>query len=242
VCDRDTPFTGEERALLASIAHHAAVALEHGRAVMRGVLAQEIHHRVKNNLQTVASLLRMQGRRMSSEEAKAALEESVRRISSIALVHETLSQDSHERVDFDRVAGRIVEMVQDGFADPDRPIRFRVEGSAGDLPSEIATPLALIVVELIQNAVEHGVREEGGALTVALEMARIPGRVRLAVADDGVGLPDGFVLERDSNLGLQIVRTLVESELSGEIGIAASDPGTRVEVAVPLDRSRTPAQ
>ena len=206
--------------------------------LLKDATIREIHHRVKNNLQTVASLLRMQGRRLSSEEARAALEESVRRISSIALVHETLSQDSHERVDFDRVAGRVVEMVQDGFLNPERPVRFRVEGSAGDLPSEIATPLALIVAELIQNAVEHAVGDNGRTLNVALEMARTRDRVRLAVSDDGVGLPEGFSLERDSNLGLQIVRTLVESELSGEITIAADDPGTRVEIAVPLDRPR----
>jgi two-component system, sensor histidine kinase PdtaS len=206
--------------------------------LLKDATIREIHHRVKNNLQTVASLLRMQGRRLSSAEAKAALDESVRRISSIALVHETLSQDSHERADFDRVANRVVEMVQDGFMTPERPIRFRVAGSAGDLPSEIATPLALIVAELIQNAVEHGVGDNGPPLNVALEMGRTSDRVRLTVSDDGVGLPEGFALERDSNLGLQIVRTLVESELAGEISIADAGPGTRVEIELPLDRPR----
>ncbi len=209
--------------------------------LLKDATIREIHHRVKNNLQTVASLLRLQGRRLSSEEAKAALEESVRRISSIALVHETLSHDSHERVDFDRVASRVVEMVRDGLADPDRPIHFRVDGSAGDLSSEIATPLALIVVELVQNAVEHATGADGRAIGVTVEMARTRDRVRLAVSDDGVGLPDGFAVERDSNLGLQIVRTLVESELAGEISIAGANPGTRVEVAVPLDRPRIAA-
>lgn len=178
---------------------------------------------------------------MSSEEARAALEESVRRISSIALVHETLSQDSHERVDFDRVAGRVVQMVQEGFADPERPMRFKVDGSAGDLPSEIATPLALIVAELIQNAVEHAAGEDGTSLVVSLEMARTPARVRLAVADDGRGMPPGFTLDGDANLGLQIVRTLVESELGGSIEITPNEPGTRVSISVPLDRGRGPA-
>jgi len=209
--------------------------------LLKDATIREIHHRVKNNLQTVASLLRMQGRRMSSEEAKSALEESVRRISSIALVHETLSQDSHERVDFDRVANRVVEMVHEGFADPDRPMRFRVEGSAGDLSSEIATPLALIVAELIQNAVEHGAGEDGRVLAVTLEMTRTATHVRLAVSDDGSGLPTGFTLDRDANLGLQIVRTLVESELGGEIALGGADPGTRVEIGVPLERASTPA-
>jgi two-component sensor histidine kinase len=209
--------------------------------LLKDATIREIHHRVKNNLQTVASLLRLQGRRLTSDEARSALEESVRRISSIALVHETLSQDSHERVDFDRVAHRVVEMVQEGFALPERPMRFRVAGAAGDLPSEVATPLALIAAELIQNAVEHAAGEDGGTLAVTLEMARTPNHVRLAVGDDGAGLPGGFVLDRDAKLGLQIVRTLVESELGGTITIAASDPGTRVEIAVPLDRGRGPA-
>jgi two-component system, sensor histidine kinase PdtaS len=208
--------------------------------LLKDATIREIHHRVKNNLQTVASLLRMQGRRLNSAEAKAALEESVRRISSIALVHETLSHDSHERVEFDRVAGRVVEMVQEGLADPDRPMRFTVDGSAGTLPSEMATPLALIVVELIQNAVEHAA-ENGRLLRVALEMARMPNRVRLAVADDGVGLPEGFTLDGNANLGLQIVRTLVESELGGEITISPANPGTRVEIGVPLERIRATA-
>src|SRR5439155_4085866 len=160
--------------------------------LLKDATIREIHHRVKNNLQTVASLLRMQGRRMSSTEAKAALEESVRRISSIALVHETLSQDSHEHVDFDRVAHRVVQMVQEGFAMPERPMRFRVEGSAGDLPSEIATPMALIVPELIQNAVEQAVGPAVRMVAVTLEMARTPSLVRLAVSDDGAGLPPGL--------------------------------------------------
>ena len=208
--------------------------------LLKDATIREIHHRVKNNLQTVASLLRMQGRRLSSTEAKSALEESVRRISSIALVHETLSQDSHDRVDFDRVAQRIVDMVQEGLVLPGRPIRFRVEGSAGDLPSDVATPLALIAVELIQNAVEHAAGDER-PLVVVLEMARTPERVRLALSDDGVGLPPGFSLDRDANLGLQIVRTLVESELGGGIDIRGAHPGTRIEVDVPLERARPPA-
>jgi two-component sensor histidine kinase len=202
--------------------------------LLKDATIREIHHRVKNNLQTVASLLRLQGRRLRSREAKAALEESVRRISSIALVHETLSQDSRERVAFDDVARRVVDMVIEGLAAPGRPVRLAVRGSAGELPSEVATPLALIVAELVQNAVEHAAGEDGRAVTVTLEMAAGPGELRLAVADDGRGLPAGFTLERDANLGLRIVRTLVESELRGRIAISSAGAGTRVEVAVPL--------
>jgi two-component sensor histidine kinase len=201
---------------------------------------REIHHRVKNNLQTVASLLRLQGRRLGSDEAKAALDESVRRISSIALVHETLSRDSHERVDFDHVANRIVDMAAEGLADPERPIRFRIDGRAGDLPSEIATPLALIMAELIQNSVEHAFGSRKTSASVGVEMARRPGELRVRVSDDGMGLPEGFALDRDANLGLQIVRTLVESELGGTITLQSGN-GTRAELRIPLERERPEA-
>jgi two-component sensor histidine kinase len=144
-------------------------------------------------------------------------------------------------VDFDHVAKRVVEMIQEGFAVPERPIRLRVDGRSGDLPSEIATPLALIVAELIQNAFEHAFGAEDRPISVTVEMARRPDELRLRVTDDGVGLPAGFALERDANLGLQIVRTLVESELSGTIGVGSGDPGTRVEVVIPVTRARPEA-
>jgi two-component system, sensor histidine kinase PdtaS len=122
---------------------------------------REIHHRVKNNLQTVASLLRLQSRRLESDEARQALWESVRRISSIALVHETLSQDSRQRVSFDKVAQRLVEMLSTGLTDPNRPVHMDLRGGAGELPAEVATPLALVLSELVQNSVEHAFPERG---------------------------------------------------------------------------------
>lgn len=200
--------------------------------LIKDATIREIHHRVKNNLQTVASLLRLQARRLGTSEARAELEESVRRISSIALVHETLSQDSTERVEFDRVAQKLLSMVEDGLVRPDRPVRFSLEGSAGDLPSEVATPLSLILAELIQNAVEHAFVAKGGTVTV--ELKRTDPGIVVVVRDDGKGLPEGFTLEAGSNLGLQIVRTLA-TELSGEIGVA-SEGGTRVELRIPLPR------
>ena len=127
---------------------------------------REIHHRVKNNLQTVASLLRLQSRRLKSGEAQDALSESVRRISSIALVHETLSQDSRQRVSFDKVAQRLVEMLGTGLTDPERPVRMEIVGGAGELPAEVATPLALVLSELVQNSVEHAFPERGGSITI----------------------------------------------------------------------------
>lgn len=197
---------------------------------------REIHHRVKNNLQTVASLLRLQSRRLGSEEAKVALGESVRRISSIALVHETLSQDSSQRVSFDKVTQRLIDMVATGLTDPEQPVSIQMAGAAGELPAEVATPLALVVSELLQNAVEHGFADRGGTVTV--RMNRHVSSLNLEVIDDGVGIDESWDLQRDANLGLQIASTLVGSELGGTIEVApvADGPGTRCELVLPLPR------
>jgi two-component system, sensor histidine kinase PdtaS len=197
---------------------------------------REIHHRVKNNLQTVASLLRLQSRRLNSEEARQALGESVRRISSIALVHETLSQDSRQRVSFDKVAQRLIDMLSSGLTDPERPVEMLLLGGAGELPAEVATPLALVLSELIQNSVEHGFYERGGTVSIALD--RQPAALHLEVRDDGVGLPDGWRLETNANLGLQIASTLVESELGGTLEVRGDDEarGTISEAVLPLPR------
>ncbi len=193
---------------------------------------REIHHRVKNNLQTVAALLRLQSRRLSSAEARTALEESVRRVSSIALVHETLSLTIEEAVQFDGIADRIVAMVAE-MSPGDRRVAARREGSFGVLPAEVATPLAMVLTELVQNAVEHAFRGTGGA--VAVHAGRDDGRLAVEVTDDGAGLPAGFRLEDSDRLGLQIVRTLVEGELGGVISLAGRPGGgTVARVDVPL--------
>jgi two-component sensor histidine kinase len=197
---------------------------------------REIHHRVKNNLQTVASLLRLQSRRLSSGEAREALSESVRRISSIALVHETLSQDHRQRVSFDKVAQRLLDMLATGLTTPDRPVTMLIEGTAGELPAEVATPLALVLSELLQNAVEHAFVDGGGTVTVTFE--RRSASLFVDVTDDGHGVPDGWSLEGDANLGLRIASTLVESELGGTLDVERAGPagGTRCELLLPLPR------
>jgi two-component system, sensor histidine kinase PdtaS len=211
----------------------------HQRALrLKDATIREIHHRVKNNLQTVASLLRLQGRRLKTDEARDALAESVRRISSIALVHETLSQESRQRVDFAKVARRIVDMLADGLTDPDVPIQFEMEGEPGDLPAEVATPLALVMTELLQNCVEHAFPSAddapaaGGCVRLVFE--RDARRLGVIVADNGVGLPPGASLDNVANLGLQIARTLVESEMGGSIQADSSAEGTKVQLVLPL--------
>src|SRR5215216_4756371 len=178
VCDRDTPFSEHDRALLASIAHHAAVALEHGRAVMRGVLAQEIHHRVKNNLQTVASLLRLQSR-ASEVDPRRALDESVNRILSIAAVHEVLTERRDDTVDLAELLERLRAMLVQGLV-AGKEVDARLESVA--LAGNKATALALVFSELFQNALEHG------GDRVQVELAQRNGDVVLAIADDGGGL------------------------------------------------------
>lgn len=206
---------------------HRERMLQRKEAVIR-----EVHHRVKNNLQTIASLLRLQARRLASSEARLELDEAIRRIASIAVVHETLSRDSGEAVEFASVARQIIGMVAGGLTHPDRAVEFSFEGGAVELPPELATPLAVVLVELLQNAVEHAFDERGGR--VAVLMRREGGRLTLVVEDDGRGLPPGFSQE-GAGLGLQIVRALVESELAGSLRLE-SGPGTRVALEVPVRR------
>ena len=218
VCDRDTPFSDDERALLGSIAHHAAVALEHGRAVMRGVLAQEIHHRVKNNLQTVASLLRLQARAVGDVDPRKALDDSVNRILAIAAVHEVLTDRREEEVDLDDLLERLRAMLVQGLG-AGKDVESDLERVA--LAGNRATALALVFSELFQNALEHG----GSAVRV--ELSRRNGDVVLAIADDGRGMTsDG------AGTGLSIVRALVRDELQGTLSLESHE-GLRAEVVFP---------
>ncbi|HEX4490138.1 MAG TPA: sensor histidine kinase [Acidimicrobiia bacterium] len=197
---------------------------------------REIHHRVKNNLQTIASLLRLQARRLGSPEARGALAESERRIRSIAIVHETLSRDAGDVVHVGEILRPLVRVVEESVASPDRTIHFNVEGDAGDLPGEVATPLAVVLNELMQNAVDHAFpdRHEG---QVTVRLARSEDHVLVDVVDDGVGLPPGFSLDGSRGLGLSIVHALVTGELDGAIEMRDGD-GTTVHVQVPIAMPR----
>lgn len=195
---------------------------------VRDATIREIHHRVKNNLQTIASLLRLQGRRLRSPEAKEALQESVLRIGSIALVHEILSEDIGDVAEFGEVARRIARMVGDGLALPGHDNVIEVRGEPGALGAHIATPLAVTLSELLQNSLEHAFPDGRGG-TVGVDFERLHGDVRMVVWDDGIGMPDD--LHRVDHLGLQIVRTLTD-EMGGRLSIT-SEGGTRTEVSIP---------
>jgi hypothetical protein len=194
---------------------------------------REIHHRVKNNLQTVAALLRLQARRMPSGDAQSALQEAVRRVGSIALVHETLALTLDAAVAFDEIADRVLTMVGEVAGGAD--VCVRRDGSFGLLPAAVATPLAMVLTELVQNALEHGLAGDPGVVEVHVD--RTDTQLGVVVADDGRGLPPGFVLEDSTRLGLQIVRTLVDGELDGSLALRARDRGgTEAVLAVPLVR------
>jgi two-component sensor histidine kinase len=200
---------------------------------------REIHHRVKNNLQTISSLLRLQGRRLESPEAKGAIEESVRRIRSIALVHETLSRETGDDVSFNDIVRPLVRMVEESLLSPDRPVRVSVEGDAGKLPARVATPLAVVLTELLQNAVDHGYPEGMGfdwSGRVVVTLHNDGQQLQALVRDEGVGLPEGFRIEDATGLGLSIVRSLVTSQMEGTIEMRPweSGSGTVVDVRVPL--------
>ena len=194
---------------------------------------REVHHRVKNNLQTISSLLRIQSRRSGSPETQRALAEAVERVGSMAVVHEMLSTSADETVEFGEAARTVVDMVRQGLAGRGGEIEVTVEGTLGTVPASVATSLALAVAELVHNAIEHGIGEQGSG-QVTVKMRRQPAELQLSVRDDGRGLPEGFDARSSAQLGLAIVRTIVEDDLRGTLTFSGGR-GTTVAIAVPAE-------
>jgi two-component sensor histidine kinase len=222
---------------------------------------REVHHRVKNNLQTISSLLSLQARRVDERAARVALHEAERRVRSIALVHEILSRDPSDQVPFAEIVGSLVQMAEDSVVSS-QPIVISTEGDLGEVTADVATPLAVGLAELLQNAVEHafdpesaggqdgaaGLEGAGGAAGYApighvdVTLLNDGTELTVTVRDDGLGLPEGFDIEKTTSLGLSIVRDLVVSQLEGRIameGVPASEGGgTKVVIAVPVRAPR----
>ncbi|WP_207454749.1 sensor histidine kinase [Desertivibrio insolitus] len=199
--------------------------------ITKDATIREIHHRVKNNLQTVASLLRIQARRVHSDVARESLTQAMRRVGAIAVVHDTLSEGLSQNVDFDAVFDRVLLLVAEVASSHSTTVRPRSRGSFGVLPSEYATPLALALTELVTNAVEHGLagRSDGEVEIIAEHDDE---HLVVRVRDNGVGLPEGKV---GAGLGTQIVRTLIQGELGGTIDWhTLVGSGTEVTIDVPL--------
>ena len=200
--------------------------------VTKEATIREIHHRVKNNLQTVAALLRLQARRIEVPEARQALQEATRRVGSIAAVHEILSQSVDGAIEVDEVVDRLRRMVVDVTAAEAVVTTERI-GSFGTLAAEVCTPLAMVLTELMQNAVEHGFAGRGGHVRVSVE--RGARSLDVCVDDNGVGLPADFEPATTDRLGIAIVRTLVESELGGSLRFSnRPEGGTTVHIVLPV--------
>ena len=209
--------------------------------ISKDATIREIHHRVKNNLQTISSLLRIQGRRLDSDEAQMALNESVRRIGAIAVVHETLAVSQEGEVTFGEVMRPLVELVKEGLSSPVKPISIEVSGDTGLLPSEVTTTLAVVVTELLQNALDHGFKAalgefEDGRVDVVL--SKNEEAVMVEVSDNGVGLPEGFDIENNVGLGLTIVKTFIQQELEGSLNVVSNGTGKGVgfQIYLPSDK------
>lgn len=207
-----------------------AIKAQEQMLITKDATIREIHHRVKNNLQTVASLLRVQARRAESEDAKDALSQAMRRVASIAVVHDTLASGLSQDVEFDEVFDRVLSLATEVASLHGTTVHLHKDVSFGSLPSEYATPFALALTEVVTNAVEHGLRGIEGDVTVV--GYRDEERIHVQVDDNGTGLPNGAV---GDGLGTQIVRTLIEGELGGTISWENNEQGgARVTIDVPL--------
>jgi two-component sensor histidine kinase len=157
-------------------------------------------------------------------------------VQSIALVHETLSVSIDESVNFDEIVDRLLVMLSDVMGSETR-VRVERQGSFGEIPAEVATALVLVLTELVQNAIEHAFPDDRPG-TISVQALRQRGELEVTIVDDGVGLPDDFTTDRTDRLGLQIVRTLVSSELNGTVDFQPQpdSTGTAAVVVMPLGR------
>lgn len=198
--------------------------------ITKDATIREIHHRVKNNLQTVASLLRIQSRRTKSEETKAALAQAMRRVSAIAVVHDTLATGLTQEVNFDEVFDRILLMISELASAHGQSVRTIIDGKFGMLQAEQSTPLAMSLTEIVTNAIEHGLAERSGVVHISAE--RRQKKLEIAVSNNGEPIKPGTI---GTGLGTQIVRTLIEGELRGSIHWSSpAEGGARVAITIPL--------
>jgi two-component sensor histidine kinase len=203
-----------------------------GELDLRTRMMLEMHHRIKNNLQTVADLLSLEMARTNGRSPDESLRDSVSRIKSIAAAHELLSSDQLSAADITELAQRVADSAQTAQVRPDQAIQVRVEGPSIFLPSKSATAFALVINELVSNALEHGLaRRESGLVNITLD--QIEDEVTVQVKDDGIGLAPDFDLVQDAGLGLRIVRTLVEKDLHGSIKLL-NDAGACAEILFPI--------
>lgn len=232
-CYTDAPreFSEDDVKLFSTLANQTALAIDNAQLTLKAAVVQEMHHRVKNNLQSIAMLLRLQLSETQAPDARRALTESINRIMSIAAVHEFLSQEGLRWVDVRDMAQRVAREVAQNMPAGQRGVQVVVHGDEVAVPSQPATALALILNELVQNALEHGFaqREQG---RVEICITTDEEGLTLQVHDTGSGLPPHFDPQADGNLGLELIRTLVQDDLRGTFDLH-SNGGTTAIVRVP---------
>ena len=221
-------FSESQETLLTTLANQTALAIENARLVTSAAVVRELHHRIKNNLQTVAMLMQLQLPDADRLETRQVLLTNIHRIRSIAAVHEILSEQGFRLVNVKTVLERIARTTMTGMARPNQDVRITVRGDNLQLPSRAATALAVVVNELVQNSLEHAfVGKEAGRIDIAL--ARTPDALIIVVQDDGIGLPDAV----EPNLGLEIAEALIGEDLNGELQFNRLPAGTEVIIRLP---------
>ena len=227
---RERVFSDDQRALFVTLANQTALAIENARLVTNAAIVREMHHRIKNNLQTVAMLMQLQIPEAERLDTRHVLETNIHRIHSIATVHEALSERGFTLVEVKDVLERIARMTAQSMVDPRRHLTIQVQGETLLLPSRAATALTLVVNELVQNALEHAfVGREAGRVDISL--GRSPREIVVLVRDDGVGMPAPL----PRSLGLEIVHTLVSEDLHGQIKFNRPVHGTEVSIRLPRE-------
>ena len=224
--------THRPEGVLVTIADQTEARRQQEEAKVKVAMIQEIYHRVKNNLQTIASLLRMQARRAGSDDVRLALEEGVTRILAVAVIHEFLAHQDASLINIREVSQRIISMFREGVVDHGKSIRMDLRGPNIYLPTQPATVCALVINELLQNALEHAFeQQEGGSVSVVL--GDDGDQITIAVEDDGVGLPDDLDLSQTGSLGIKIVRTLATGDLKGTFELHGRGKGVSAVVTFP---------
>lgn len=231
--DREREFSADQRALFLTLANQTALAIEHARLATNAAMMREMHHRIKNNLQTVAMLMQLQlseatAAGAAEPDARQVLQTSMHRVYSIAAVHEVLSERGFHLVDLKEVLARIATMITSGLTGPRQAFTIGVEGETALLPSRVATNLALVANELVQNALEHAFKERDAG-RVQISLGHAPEELIVTVRDDGVGLPRHY----RPGLGTELVQTLVHEELRGQLAYRRLDEGTEVTIRLP---------
>ncbi|MBC8135769.1 MAG: GAF domain-containing protein [Fibrella sp.] len=226
-------FTEDEIAVLDTLGNQVAVAIENAKLMVKGALLQEMHHRVKNNLQTIASLLRLQSHYVTNQSPKEVLNESINRVLAVAAVHDLLSREDLDTISVRKIADQILTAIKQSFIDPSKRIEMRTEGPDLMLGSHKANSVALILNEAVSNAVEHGFKTANEGF-IAVRLIEAPdNKWRLEVRNDGDPLPENFDIRKFTDLGLQIIETLTRGDLQGDFSLQTEDGVTVAAVTFP---------